>query len=65
MKIAADNMQITNKVIERAIKELDPAPVQDLVRRCEDAGADIIDINPGPLSRGGEEKMPFLVETVR
>ena len=37
MKIAADNMQIINKLIEREIKEFNLTPVQDLVRRCEGA----------------------------
>lgn len=65
MIIAADNLQITNQTIERAIKEMDPAPIQEIVRRCEDAGADIIDINPGPLTRDGAEKMAFLVDAVQ
>ncbi|MBW2615348.1 MAG: dihydropteroate synthase [Deltaproteobacteria bacterium] len=65
MQIIADNIQITNPVIARALGKMDPLPVQDLAKKCEAAGADIIDINPGPLTRDGEEKMTFLVETVQ
>jgi len=44
---------------------MDPAPIQDLVRHCEEAGAGMIDINPGPLTRNPEELMAFLVDSVR
>jgi 5-methyltetrahydrofolate corrinoid/iron sulfur protein methyltransferase len=65
MQIIADNIQITNPLIAGALKEMDPLPVQDLAKKCEAAGADIIDINPGPLTRDGEKKMTFLVEAVQ
>ena len=65
MHIIADNIQITNPLIAKALNEMDPLPVQDLAKKCEAAGADIIDINPGPLTRDGEEKMTFLVKAVQ
>jgi 5-methyltetrahydrofolate corrinoid/iron sulfur protein methyltransferase len=61
----ADNLQITNPMIEAAIHHMDPEPVQDLVKKCESAGAQAIDINSGPLTRDPERKMAFLVETVQ
>jgi 5-methyltetrahydrofolate corrinoid/iron sulfur protein methyltransferase len=65
MQIIADNIQITNPMITKALNEMDPLPVQDLAKKCVTAGADIVDINPGPLTRDGEEKMTFLVEAVQ
>ena len=65
MIIAADNLQVTNPAIERAMSELNPAPIRNLVKSCLAAGAKMIDINPGPLSRNPEKKMTFLVETVQ
>ncbi|HEJ83320.1 MAG TPA: dihydropteroate synthase [Desulfobacteraceae bacterium] len=65
MQIIADNIQITDPRIAQALDEMDPLPIQDLARQCEQAGADIIDINPGPLTRDGEMKMTFLVEAVQ
>lgn len=65
MILVADNIQITNRDIEKALEELDPKPIQDLVQRCVAAGADVIDINTGPLTRDGEVKMAFLVEAVQ
>jgi len=65
MQIIADNIQITNPLIAEALDEMDPLPVQELAKKCEAAGAGIIDINPGPLTRDGEKKMSFLVEAVQ
>jgi len=63
--LAADNLQITNKTIAKAIGDLDPAPIREMVKKCEAAGADAIDINPGPLSHNPEDKMAFLVNSVQ
>jgi len=65
MKIIADNIQITNHKISEAIKDQDPLPIQKLVKEAEIKGAEAIDINSGPLSRNGEEKMIFLVNAIQ
>ena len=65
MYIVADNLTITKDVVAEALQRRDPGPIRDLVRRCETAGADMIDINSGPLSRNAKELMVFLVDSVR
>lgn len=65
MILVADNLQITNPVIETAIDQMDPFPIQALVKKCESAGAQAIDINSGPLTRDPETKMTFLMEAVQ
>ncbi len=65
MDIVADNLTITNAIIADAVQRMDPTPIQNLVRRCQKAGAGMIDINSGPLSRKPEELMTFLVDSVR
>ncbi len=64
MILVADNLQVTNPIIATAIDQLNPEPIQDLVKKCESAGAQAIDINPGPLSKIPEKKMTFRVEAV-
>ncbi|MDY6905899.1 MAG: dihydropteroate synthase [Thermodesulfobacteriota bacterium] len=64
MIIVADNLQITNPRIARAIDDMDAGPICELVKTCESAGAQAVDINPGPLTRH-PEKMAFLVEAVQ
>jgi 5-methyltetrahydrofolate corrinoid/iron sulfur protein methyltransferase len=65
MILVADNLQITDKAVEAAILRTDAEPIRELVRLCENAGAQAIDINSGPLSRDPEKKMAFLVEAVQ
>ncbi len=65
MHIIADNLRITQKAIETAVAENDPLPLQAIVKRCETAGADGIDINSGPLYRDPESRMTFMVEAVQ
>lgn len=64
MIIAADNLRVTDPAVATAIDQFDPEPIVRLARHCESAGADWIDINPGPLTRQPEERMAFVVETV-
>ena len=63
--IAADNIRITNPVVDAALSDLDPRPIQVLAEKCESAGAEAIDINSGPLNRDPERKMAFLVEVIQ
>ena len=65
MILIADNLQITQPAIEGAIADLAPKTIQEMVLSCREAGAQMIDINAGPLPRDGGKKMAFLVNTVQ
>jgi cobalamin-dependent methionine synthase I len=65
MIVAADNLTGANPVVAQALRDLNPTPLQDLARRCAEAGAQILDLNPGYLSRRLEDRMAFLVEAVQ
>lgn len=65
MKIVADNIQIIRKDIENAVNSFCEEPIVTWVKTCERLGADMIDINTGPLTRNPGEKMRFIVETVQ
>ena len=65
MIIAADNLTGANPVVAQALRDLNPKPLQDLARRCQEAGAHILDLNPGYLSRRLEDRMAFLVEALQ
>lgn len=65
MLLAADNLHGLNPVIAEAMQKLNPQPIRDMVSRIESMGPDLIDINPGYLSRRNEDRMAFLVETVQ
>ncbi len=65
MIIAADNLQIFNPVVAKALEGGDPRPLQDLARRCREAGAARLDLNPGFLSQRQEGRMAFMVDAVQ
>ncbi|HMK35259.1 MAG TPA: dihydropteroate synthase [Desulfomonilaceae bacterium] len=65
MLLAADNLHALNPVFADALERLDPNPVQTIAKQCEAAGADLLDLNPGYLSRRKEDRMAFLVEAVQ
>lgn len=65
MIIVADNLQVTNPDVAEAISSRNPEPLEKRVKACIEAGADAIDINPGPLKKNAGEIMTFLVQTVR
>jgi len=65
MILAADNLTGADPLVQQALRDLDPKPVQELARRLADAGADLLDLNPGYLSRRQEDRLAFLVEAVQ
>jgi 5-methyltetrahydrofolate corrinoid/iron sulfur protein methyltransferase len=65
MILAADNLTGANPLVAQALRDLAAAPLQDLARRCAEAGAQVLDLNPGYLSRRQEDRMAFLVDAVQ
>ncbi len=65
MLLAADNINAMNPVIEQAMQKLDPQPVRELAQKLERNGAQLIDINPGYLSRNKHDRIEFLVDAVQ
>jgi 5-methyltetrahydrofolate corrinoid/iron sulfur protein methyltransferase len=63
--VAADNLHVLNPVVAKALQSLDPHPLQELARRVEQAGAQLIDINPGYLAPRHLDRMAFMVEAVQ
>ena len=64
MKLIADNLRITKPDIREALKNRDPGPVQELVKRCAAQGPFAIDVNTGPLGKNPEADMWFFIEAV-
>jgi 5-methyltetrahydrofolate corrinoid/iron sulfur protein methyltransferase len=65
MLFAADNINAVNQVVAGALRALDKKPIQALVRRLDQSGADLLDLNPGYLSPRQEDRLAFLVEAVQ
>jgi len=65
MILAADNIHGLNPIVADAMSKLDPVPIHALARRCVDAGACTIDVNPGHLTARTEDRIAFLVEAIQ
>lgn len=65
MILAADNLRITNSMIQKAVDNLEAAPVQDMAEKLDASGTNWIDVNAGPLQSRPEEKMEFLVRSIQ
>jgi 5-methyltetrahydrofolate corrinoid/iron sulfur protein methyltransferase len=65
MIFVADNLTITDRRVENALAKMEPEYIQALVKKCEDAGADAIDVNVGPLGRHCDKIMDFVVRSVQ
>lgn len=65
MILVADNLQAVNPRVAAALENLDPGPLQEIARRAERAGAHMLDLNPGYLSKRKEDRMAFMVEAVQ
>jgi cobalamin-dependent methionine synthase I len=63
--VAADNLHVLNPVVAKALQSLDSYPLQELTRRLEQAGAHLIDINPGYMAPRHLDRMAFMVEAVQ
>lgn len=65
MVIIGENIHVISKVVNDAIKERTPKPIQDLAIAQAQAGVDYIDLNLGPARRNPEETMQWLVNAVQ
>jgi 5-methyltetrahydrofolate corrinoid/iron sulfur protein methyltransferase len=65
MIVVADNLNALNPRVAEALKKLDPKPIQELAIQCTNTRANLIDINPGYLSKSQEDRIVFLIEAVR
>lgn len=64
MLVIAENINVMINKIGAAMKNKEKEPIQDLAKKCEAAGADVLDLNLGPARKGGAETMEFVVEAV-
>lgn len=65
MILVGENLNVMSNIIGPAIKERNPAPIQDMAVRQKESGVDYIDINLGPARKQGAETMEWVVKTVQ
>lgn len=65
INVVAENINIMSKYTGDAIRERNPAPIQEWAEKLTARGADVLDLNLGPARKGGSEMMQWLVKTVQ
>lgn len=65
MILIGENINIMSKTIGAAIRNREPAPIQELAKREAEAGMDYLDLNIGPARRDGPALMEWIVKAVQ
>ena len=65
MLVIGEKVNVMSKTIGPAMKDRDKGPIQEMALRQVENGADVLDVNLGPATKGGPEMMEFVVETVQ
>ena len=65
MILIGENLNIMSTKIGKALKEFDPGPIRERVLAEASYGVDMLDINLGPMRKGGPELMEWVVKTVQ
>lgn len=65
INVVAENINIMSKYTGNAMREQNPAPIQEWAQKLTEKGADVLDLNLGPARKGGPEMMQWLVRTVQ
>ncbi|OHD68108.1 MAG: dihydropteroate synthase [Spirochaetes bacterium RBG_16_49_21] len=60
-----ENLNVMSKILGPAMKERNPAPIQDMAKKETEKGVDYIDVNIGPARKGGDEMMAWLVKVIQ
>ncbi len=65
MILIGENINAMSPMLGTALKERNAAPIQAMAKTETAAGMDAIDINIGPVRKGGDELMSWVVQTVQ
>jgi cobalamin-dependent methionine synthase I len=65
MSLIGEGIHVISKEINHAIQTRNPEPIQKLARLQEEAGADYLDLNLGPLSKNPVETIQWVIGAVQ
>ncbi|MDO9557509.1 MAG: dihydropteroate synthase [Coriobacteriia bacterium] len=65
MLVIGEKINVMSKTIGPAMKEHDPGPLRDMALRQIEGGADVLEVNLGPATKGGPEMMEWVVRTIQ
>ena len=65
MLVIGEKVNIMSKSVGGAMKDRNPAPIQEMAVRQVESGANILDVNLGPATKNGPEMMEYVVDVVQ
>ncbi|MDR0354741.1 MAG: dihydropteroate synthase [Deltaproteobacteria bacterium] len=65
MYTIAENLNVINKKVGAAFKDMDPKPVREMTEAIVKSEPDYVDINLGPAKKNGAVLMPWVVQIVQ
>lgn len=65
MLVIGEKINVMSKTIGPAMKSREAKPIQELALAQVGAGANMLDVNIGPATKGGPEMMDWLVKTIQ
>ncbi|MDH4140950.1 MAG: dihydropteroate synthase DHPS, partial [Coriobacteriia bacterium] len=65
MLVIGEKVNVMSVTIGPAMKDRNPEPIRQMAQKQVEGGADVLDINLGPATKGGPEMMEFVVTTVQ
>lgn len=65
MIIIGEKINVMSKSLGKAMQERNPEPILEMAKKQVEAGANYLDINIGPATKGGPELMEWLVTTIQ
>jgi len=65
MLVIGEKINVMSQSVGSAMKERVAGPIQEMATRQVNDGANILDINLGPATKGGPEMMEYVVATVQ
>jgi cobalamin-dependent methionine synthase I len=65
MILIGENLNVMSETLGPALKERNPAPLQEMAKTEAAAGMDVVELNIGPARKGGGELMGWVVDTVQ
>lgn len=65
MILIGENLNVISQTLGPALRDRNAGPLEEMAKAETSAGIDLIDLNIGPARRGGDELMPWVVNTVQ
>ncbi|MCL4554948.1 MAG: dihydropteroate synthase [Actinobacteria bacterium] len=65
MLIVSDNLNVAHRHVAKALADRDAGSIREIAHNVSLAGADVIDVNVGPITLGADEAIVWMVDQIQ